>query len=83
MRRVVLAALLGLGACSDEPRSTSFFLENEVERASVLKNCESGTERGAECPNAKQAEFTARQKNKRRAAEDAREAYVNRSRDRH
>lgn len=83
MRALALVVLLGVGACSNEPRSSTHFADNKAERTSALEDCEAGAKRGAECPNAQQAEFLVRQKEKQRLAEDARKAYVNRSRDRH
>jgi hypothetical protein len=52
-RAAILLALLGLAACSPEPRSASYFEAHPEEAAKVVVDCASGAHRGAECLNAK------------------------------
>lgn len=45
-------ALLGLAACSPEPRSASYFAAHPDEAAKVVADCKAGAHRGQECVNA-------------------------------
>lgn len=54
--------IVALGACSPEPRSTSYFETNDAERAEVLADCKAGTHRGEECNNAETARAQAQHK---------------------
>jgi hypothetical protein len=56
IRRIALAlALLGLAACSREPRAVSYFQAHPEETAKVVVACARGDHRGQECANAQAA----------------------------
>lgn len=53
LERLGLAlGLLALAACSDQPRSVSYFEAHPSEAAAVVKACVSGDRRGPECDTA-------------------------------
>lgn len=53
MRALVLAlTVVGLAACSPEPRSASYFEAHQDEAAKVVADCQTGAHRGQECVNA-------------------------------
>ncbi len=51
-RVFIAVALLGLAACSPEPRSASYFEAHRDEAAKVAADCRAGAHRGEECVNA-------------------------------
>lgn len=51
-RLLSVAVILGLAACSPEPRSASYFAAHADEAAKVVADCKSGAHRGQECVNA-------------------------------
>jgi hypothetical protein len=55
-RAGILAALASLAGCSPAPRSASYFFAHTDEAGRVMADCAAGTERGAECDNARAAE---------------------------
>ncbi|MGH6971675.1 MAG: EexN family lipoprotein [Caulobacteraceae bacterium] len=53
MRALVLSlTIAGLGACSPQPRSASYFQAHQEEAAKVVADCQTGAHRGEECVNA-------------------------------
>jgi hypothetical protein len=52
-RVAVPFALMGLAACSPEPRSAAYFEAHPEEAARIVVDCASGAHRGDECLNAK------------------------------
>lgn len=57
-----LLALLGLAACSPQPRSASYFEAHPEEAAKIVVDCASGARRGEECVNAKAGAAAIRRK---------------------
>lgn len=51
-RLLSAVALVGLAACSPEPRSASYFAAHADEAAKVVADCKAGAHRGQECVNA-------------------------------
>lgn len=51
--RLVLATLLvGMAACSPQPRSVDYFQAHQAEAEKVVADCRTGAHRGQECVNA-------------------------------
>lgn len=55
MRLSALLLVVGTAACSPAPRATAYFEAHSQEAARIVKACEAGTHRGAECENAEAA----------------------------
>jgi hypothetical protein len=49
---LALAGLVGLAACSPEPRGVAYFQAHRDEAARVVTDCRTGAHRGQECVNA-------------------------------
>lgn len=61
MHRLLIAfTLVGLAACSPEPRSASYFEAHAEEAAKVVSDCKTGAHRGQECTNAQTAVASAK-----------------------
>ncbi len=48
----LLLAIVGLAACSPDPRSADYFIANPEEAVRVVADCKRGAHRGEECVNA-------------------------------
>lgn len=59
-RALLASALVGLAACSPQPRSVSYFEAHAGEAETVVAACKAGAHRGQECVNAQAAVASAR-----------------------